>query len=109
MYSSKGGIVILPRCPSYRIVAIEAKSRRDGRALQELGYYDPIKGYVGLDLLSITALLTRGAQPSNTVKHLIEKARILSNTTNLTNTLPPGKTQRLEFNYKKIVPVLTQK
>lgn len=121
MYSSQGGIVFLPRCPSYRIVAIEAKSRRDGRALKEVGYYDPIRGYVGLDVIGIVHLLNKGAQPSNTVKHLLEKARIIYTATNFPVSFSPGKTvienlpspkegiNKIEFNYKKNEQVLKQK
>lgn len=64
--------------PSYRIIAIDASSRREGRALKEVGFYDPIKDRTHLDLTSIRVLLKQGAQPSDTVRHILQKTGILN-------------------------------
>jgi small subunit ribosomal protein S16 len=65
--------------PFYRIVAIDSRKQRDGRALQELGYYDPLKKPAEVKLLEerIQSWLDRGAEPSETVRKLLQNAGIL--------------------------------
>jgi len=63
--------------PTYRIIAIDSRSRREGRAIKELGFYDPIKKNTKLDTQNIQILLKYGAQPTNTVKQLFYRAGIL--------------------------------
>ncbi|HEY9699404.1 MAG TPA: 30S ribosomal protein S16 [Trichocoleus sp.] len=65
---------------SYRIVAVNSTSRRDGRALEELGFYNPRTDEVRLDAEAINRRLQQGAQPTKTVRHLLEKAEILQRT-----------------------------
>nr|YP_009000158.1 ribosomal protein S16 [Silene paradoxa]AGZ18148.1 ribosomal protein S16 [Silene paradoxa] len=63
----------------YRIVAIDARSRREGRYLQNVGFYDPIKDYASLNVIAIAAFIEKGAQPTVTVsdifKRLIKRLR----------------------------------
>lgn len=61
--------------PFYRIVAARDEPRRDGRPLEFLGYYDPMKNPadVKLDVEKIKAWLDRGAEPTNTVHSLLKK------------------------------------
>ncbi len=61
--------------PFYRIVAMTKSKKRDGRALEELGFYDPKKGQnqVGLDRKRVEYWLKNGAQPSGTVKSIIKR------------------------------------
>jgi small subunit ribosomal protein S16 len=63
--------------PTYRIIAIDARSRREGKALKEVGFYDPMKDNTQLDIPGILDLLKTGAQPTNTVKYIFHKAGIL--------------------------------
>jgi small subunit ribosomal protein S16 len=63
--------------PIYRIVAIDAKSRREGKALKEVGFYDPITKNTQLDIPSIMNLLKTGAQPTDTVKYIFYKTGVL--------------------------------
>jgi small subunit ribosomal protein S16 len=63
--------------PIYRIVAIDAKSRREGKALKEVGFYDPITKNTQLDIPSIMNLLPTGAQPTDTVKYIFYKTGVL--------------------------------
>jgi small subunit ribosomal protein S16 len=64
--------------PTYRIIAIDARSRREGKALKEVGFYDPIKkDHIQLDIPTILDLLKTGAQPTNIVKYIFHKAGIL--------------------------------
>ena len=63
--------------PFYRVVAADARSPRDGRCIEQLGYYDPMKKPfdLKLDLERVDYWLSVGAQPSDTVGNLIKRAR----------------------------------
>ena len=62
--------------PFYRIVAADQRFKRDGRFLEILGTYDPVKetDNVNLDLEKANAWIAKGAQPSETVASFIKKA-----------------------------------
>lgn len=62
---------------SYRIVAIDNRSRRDGRPIEELGYYNPRTDETRLNVPAIVKRLEQGAQPSETVKSILRKAQVL--------------------------------
>jgi small subunit ribosomal protein S16 len=62
---------------SYRIVAIESKTRRDGRPIEELGFYNPRTDETRLDVPAIVKRLEQGAQPSRTVRSILNKAQVL--------------------------------
>ncbi|HEY9736890.1 MAG TPA: 30S ribosomal protein S16, partial [Trichocoleus sp.] len=61
---------------SYRIVAMNSDTRRDGRPLEELGYYNPRTDETRLEVPAIVKRLKEGAQPTKTVQHILEKAKI---------------------------------
>jgi small subunit ribosomal protein S16 len=61
----------------YRIVLMESKSRRDGAALKEVGYYHPISNQIKLNTEEILILLKNGVQPTKTVFNLLVKTNIL--------------------------------
>jgi small subunit ribosomal protein S16 len=61
---------------SYRIIAINSLSRRDGRPLEELGFYNPRTDEVRLNIPGIVKRLQQGAQPTDTVRHLLQKANV---------------------------------
>jgi small subunit ribosomal protein S16 len=63
--------------PSYRLVVMESKSRRDGRPVDEVGYYDPILKKYKFDSDKIQKWLSYGAKPTETVLNLLKKAEIL--------------------------------
>jgi len=63
--------------PSYRIIAIDGRSRRDGRPLEELGFYNPRTKETRLNVPAIVKRLQDGAQPSETVRSLLRKAQVL--------------------------------
>ena len=71
-------------CPSYRICAMDQRSARNSRAIEELGFYDPIekdeKKALRLNGDRIKYWLGVGAQPSTTVASLIRKAGIVEAT-----------------------------
>lgn len=65
--------------PYYRIVVMDSRKPRDGRALEELGIYHPISPegrQVDIKEDRVRDWLSKGAQPSNTVKKLLNKQNI---------------------------------
>jgi small subunit ribosomal protein S16 len=65
------------KAPFYRIVAIDRKDRRDGRPLEFLGFYDPLKKETQLNAPAIKKWIANGAQPTETVHNLLKKALIV--------------------------------
>ncbi|MBI9112047.1 30S ribosomal protein S16 [Maridesulfovibrio ferrireducens] len=61
--------------PFYRIVAINSSTRRDGRPLEFIGYYNPMVEPVELkiNMEKVQAWMDKGAKPSDTVKALLKK------------------------------------
>ena len=64
--------------PSYRIVAMDSRTKRDGKAIEELGFYNPHTNETNLNVSRIQARLQQGAQPTETVRNLLKKAAVLS-------------------------------
>jgi len=64
--------------PFYRVVAVDSRVRRDGRALEVLGTHDPLKDPAVTELKAERVLdwLQKGAQPSVTVRTLLRRAGI---------------------------------
>lgn len=62
--------------PAYRVIAIDKRRSRDGRALEILGFYDPLTepATVQLDRAKIQDWIGKGAQPSETVVKLMRQA-----------------------------------
>lgn len=74
----------LKRCgrkklPSYRIVLVKSQSRRDGRAIEELGYYNPMSNELVYNQERIKLRLSQGAQPTLTVKNFLVKSGLIEN------------------------------
>ena len=65
---------------SFRLVACNSTSRRDGRPLEELGFYNPRTKETRLDTEAIRARLSQGAQPTDTVRSLLEKGGLIEKT-----------------------------
>ena len=65
------------RAPSYRLVIMENSARRDGRPVDEVGYYNPISKQYKFDSTKIEKWLNCGAQPTKTVFYLLKKAEII--------------------------------
>lgn len=61
--------------PFYRLVVADSRSPRDGRCIEEIGYYNPISEPVQIKIDDEKAIkwLGVGAQPTNTVKDLFKK------------------------------------
>jgi small subunit ribosomal protein S16 len=65
--------------PYYRIVATDSRTRRDGKYLEKIGFYNPLSSPAEIEIDKELALkwLMNGAQPSTTVKNLLKKDGIL--------------------------------
>ena len=65
--------------PFYRIVAADVRAPRDGKFIEEIGYYDPMKEPKVIKINEELAKkwLSNGAQPTDTVRALFKKAGIL--------------------------------
>ena len=64
------------RKPSYRVVVADSRSPRDGRFIEVIGHYNPVTDppQVSIDRAKAEAWISKGAQPSNTVRKLIALA-----------------------------------
>lgn len=62
--------------PYYRIVVIDSRAPRDGRTIEEVGFYHPIEvedKQIKIEEERIRTWLNKGAKPSDTVKRLLNK------------------------------------
>lgn len=66
------------KAPFYRVVAADARAPRDGRFIEEIGYYDPTKdpSVIKIDAEKAQKWLNAGAQPTETVAKLLKIAGI---------------------------------
>lgn len=64
------------KAPFYRIVVADSRYPRDGRFIEELGYYNPLEEpvVVKVDVEKAQKWIANGAQPTDTVKALLKKA-----------------------------------
>ena len=65
------------RSPAYRLVIMENTFRRDGRPIEEVGYYNPISKESKFEVEKIQKWLSYGVQPTEIVSSLLKKAEIL--------------------------------
>ncbi len=67
------------KAPFYRVVVADSRYPRDGRFIEELGYYDPNKNPadVKIDGDKAKDWIAKGAQPTDTVKALLKKNGVL--------------------------------
>ena len=63
------------KSPSYRVIVADERSPRDGRFIEELGYYNPLANPVEIkiDVEKANDWIKKGAQPTETVKSLLQK------------------------------------
>jgi small subunit ribosomal protein S16 len=63
--------------PAFRVVVTDKRSPRDGKFIEIIGNYDPKKpgDNANIDLARVDYWVTNGAQPSDTVRSIIKKAR----------------------------------
>ena len=67
------------KAPFYRVIVADSRSPRDGRFIEEIGYYDPMKNPadIKIDAEKAAQWLKNGAQPTETVKALLKKSEII--------------------------------
>ncbi len=67
------------KAPFYRVVVAESRYPRDGRFIEEIGYYNPMKepSEIKIDAEKAQKWIANGAQPTDTVKVLLKKCDIL--------------------------------
>ncbi|MCL5116587.1 MAG: 30S ribosomal protein S16 [Firmicutes bacterium] len=66
--------------PFYRVVVADARSPRDGRFIEEIGYYDPTKepAIIKIDEEKAIRWINNGAQPTDTARSLLRKTGVLN-------------------------------
>ncbi len=76
--------------PFYRIVAADSRFPRDGRFIESVGTYDPIKGkeVVMLDEEKIMKWLGNGAEPTDTVRNILSRQGVMKKFTESKKTAP---------------------
>ena len=64
------------KAPSYRVVVADSRYPRDGRFIEEIGYYNPLTdpATIKIDAEKAKNWIANGAQPTDTVKELLKKA-----------------------------------
>ena len=67
------------KAPFYRVVVADSRFARDGRFIEEIGYYDPTKepSVVKIDAEKAKQWLDNGAQPTDTVREILKKSAVL--------------------------------
>ena len=67
------------KAPFYRVVVADSRSPRDGRFIEEIGYYNPMTNpaEIKIDADKATKWIADGAQPTETVKSLLKKSDII--------------------------------
>ncbi len=63
------------KSPSYRIVVINSTTKREGRPIQELGFYNPKTKEMKFDLATAQDWVKKGAQPTDTVAYLMKNCK----------------------------------
>ena len=67
------------KTPFYRVVIADARAPRDGRFVEEIGYYNPLTepAEIKIDAEKAKKWISNGAQPTETVKSLLKKSGIV--------------------------------
>ena len=67
------------KAPFYRVVVADSRYPRDGRFIEEIGYYNPLTNPADIKINAEKAneWLAKGAQPTDTVKSLLKKSEII--------------------------------
>lgn len=63
------------KAPAYRIIVINSTTKREGKPVQELGHYNPKSKVMKLDKATALEWIKKGAQPTDTVKYLIDNCK----------------------------------
>lgn len=63
--------------PFYRVIVADSRSPRDGRFIEEIGYFNPINDELKINVEAAQKWLSTGAQPTDTARALLKKAGAL--------------------------------
>ena len=66
------------KAPFYRVIVADEKSPRDGKFIDEIGYYNPLTNPadIKIDVEKAKTWISNGAQPTETVKSILKKSNI---------------------------------
>ena len=65
------------KAPTYRVIIADSRSPRDGRFIEEIGYFNPRTDEVKIDADKAKTWIKNGAQPTDTVRALLKKSNIV--------------------------------
>ena len=65
------------KAPTYRVIIADSRSPRDGRFIEEIGYFNPRSDELKIDAEKAKKWIANGAQPTDTVKALLKKSAIV--------------------------------
>ncbi|MBQ9085831.1 MAG: 30S ribosomal protein S16 [Clostridia bacterium] len=65
------------KAPTYRVVVADSRSPRDGRFIEEIGFFNPRNDEIKIDAEKAKTWIANGAQPTDTVKALLKKSNIV--------------------------------
>ena len=94
---------------SFRLVACNSTSRRDGRPLQELGFYNPRTKETRLDTEALRSRLSQGAQPTDAVRSLLEKGGLLEKKIRPAEVIGKAKQEKARKDEANKAPKTTSK
>jgi len=66
------------RNPVYRIVVMNTTIKRDGKTIDEVGFYNPITKQIRLNVTNVISRLKQGVKPSNTVRRLLMDSEFIT-------------------------------
>ena len=67
----------MKKAPFYRVIVADSRSPRDGRFIEEIGFFNPRSDELKIDAEKAKTWLSNGAQPTDTVRGLLKKAGVL--------------------------------
>ncbi len=65
------------KAPTYRVIVADSRSPRDGRFIEEIGFFNPRSDELKIDADKAKTWISNGAQPTDTVKALLKKSNII--------------------------------
>ena len=65
------------KAPTYRVIVADSRSPRDGRFIEEIGYFNPRNDEIKIDAEKAKTWIKNGAQPTDTVRALLKKSNIV--------------------------------
>lgn len=67
----------MKKAPFYRVIVADSRSPRDGRFIEEIGYFNPRTDEIKIDAEKAKTWIKNGAQPTDTVRALLKKSSIV--------------------------------